>query len=515
MITPAPGTHSPADGTQLPRVDPTSLDELADRVARARHAQTRWAQRSLDERVATLERAVRRMLDRADEITDILSAETGKSRTDALMSEVVGLGPYFPAAVKEARVALAPVKVRLSPLDYPKKSIVTDVVPRGVVGIIAPWNYALSNFFKPVFPALLAGNAVILKPSEYTPRAGAWLCEQLAAELPMDLVSVAQGSGDVGARLIELVDAITFTGSVATGRKVAARAAERFIPCSAELGGNDAAIVVSDCDLTRTVAGVAQWGFHNCGQNCAAIERVYVEDAVADRFVRQIGALADALTVSPQGEHADISPLQSQMQLDTVERHVADAVAKGATVVAGGEATGEGLGYRPTVLDGCDDTMLVMQEETFGPVIAIQRVTDAERGVDFANASHYGLNGSVWTSNITRGRELAGRLEVGVAYVNNHSFAGALAGIPWTGVKDTGTGIAASRFSYHTFTRPRTMFVDSNTAPDPWWFPLDGNLAAMGDLLLARARGSMSAALKIAPLLGKRVKAIQKLAGGD
>lgn len=512
---PAPGTFSPADGRSLEPVASTPVTELEALVERARDAQIRWAKRTLAERVEALERVVARMLDRADEILAILGEETGKSRTDALLNELSGLGPYLPVAAAEARAALKPVKVKLSPLDYPGKKIVTEAVPRGVVGIIAPWNYALGNFYKPIFPALLAGNAVILKPSEYTPRTGAWVAAQFEAELPAGLVSVAQGGGDVGAALIEVVDALTFTGSVPTGRKVAVRAAERFIPCSVELGGKDAAIVLADCNLDRTVAGVAQWGLHNCGQNCAAIERVYVEGVIADEFVRRLGAVADALHVSPDGPHADIGPLQSHAQLAIVERHVADALKKGATLVAGGERTGSGLGYRPTVLDHCTPEMLVMTEETFGPVIAVQRVAEPEEAVALANASPYGLNGSVWTTNIDRGTELARRLDVGVAYVNNHSFGGALANVPWTGVKETGTGVAASRWSYHTFTRPRTLFVDTNKNPDPWWFPMNEELAQMGELLLERARGSKAALLKLPPLLGKRVKAIQKLARGD
>lgn len=516
MNQPAPGTFSPADGTALEPVDVTTTEELDAMIARSREAQKRWSQRTLAERATALERVVQRMLKNADEVLDILVKETGKSRTDALMNEgPVSIAAYLASALKEAEVALAVVPAKLSPLDYPGKKIIVEAVPRGVIGIIAPWNYALANFFKPIFPALLSGNGVILKPSEYTPRTGAWFRDQLDAELPAGLVGLAQGGGEVGAAVLDRVDAATFTGSVATGRKVAMRAAERLIPCSVELGGNDAAIVLASCNLDRTVAGVGQWGLHNCGQNCAAIERVFVEESIADEFVRRLGKLADRLQVAPEGEHADIGPLQSHMQLSIVEDHVADALERGAVLVAGGQRTGAGLGYRPTVLDGCTSEMKVMQEETFGPVIAIQRVRDAEEAVQLANDSPYGLNGSVWTTNIDRGETLARRLEVGIAYVNNHAFGGALANVPWTGVKNTGTGIAASRFSYGTFTRPRTLFVDKGSDPDPWWFPMNADLARMGEILIERGRGSRLAPLKVLPLLKKRIQAIQKLARGD
>ncbi len=515
MNQPAPGTFSPATGEALAPVPASTEAEIDAVVARAREAQHRWAQRSLGERIVALERVAQRMLANSDAIIDILVSETGKSRTDAKLNEISSVGVYLASAVKEAHAALAPVAAKLSPLDYPGKKITIEALPRGVVGIIAPWNYALGNFYKPIFPALLSGNAVVLKPSEYTPRAGAWLRDQFEAELPAGVVGIVQGGGEAGAALLDRVDAATFTGSVATGRKVAMRAAERLIPCSVELGGKDAAIVLADCNLDRTVAGVAQWGLHNCGQNCAAIERVYVVQAIADDFVRRLGAVADALDVAPDGEHADIGPLQSHMQLSIVERHVEDALAKGAVLVAGGKRTGTGLGYRPTVLDNCTADMLVMTDETFGPVIAVQRVAEPDEAVRLANDSPYGLNGSVWTTNITLGTTLARRLDVGVAYVNNHAFGGALANVPWTGVKDTGTGIAASRYSYGTFTRPRTLFVDSNSNPDPWWFPMNGDLSDMGDLLIARSKGSISALLKLVPLLGKRVKAIKKLSRGD
>ena len=516
MTTPPPGTFSPRDATPLPPVPETSVSDIAAIVARAREAQKGWGRRDLESRGAALERFVRRVLERADEVAKIVEEETGKSVTDTLINEVVPLGPYLPAALREARAALAPVKVKLSPLEYPGKRATTELVPRGVVAIIAPWNYPLSNFYKPLFPALLAGNAVVMKPSEYTPRTAAWLREQLEAELPAGLVGIVQGGGAVGAALLESgVDAATFTGSVASGKKVAARAGELLIPVSVELGGKDAAIVLADCDLDRTLVGIAQWALHNCGQNCAAIERVYVEEAIADEFVARLGKLVGKLHVAPEGAHADIGPLQNHQQLEVVKRHVEDALERGAKLVTGGDETGVGLGFWPTVLDDCDESMEVMAEETFGPVIAVRRVREAEEALRLANASPYGLNGSVWTRNIARGEDLARRLEVGVALVNNHAFTGSMAHVPWTGIKDTGFGIAAGRFAYHTFARPRTIFVDSGSRPDPWWFPMNADLREMADLLIQRSLGSVGAMLKLAALVPRRVKAVERLARGE
>ncbi|MFU8806925.1 MAG: aldehyde dehydrogenase family protein [Bradymonadaceae bacterium] len=507
------GTFSPADLSTLDAVPSTPVEEISTYVAKAREAQRGWGALSLVQRNARIEAFAQEVLRRADEICAIVSEETGKSPTEVLLSEVSGIGEYSAGAFKEARIALKPVKASISKVVYPGKRAVIEAVPRGVVGIIAPWNYPLSIFYKPLFPALLSGNAVVLKPSEFTPRTGAWLAEVACEVLAPDLVQVVQGGGDVGAALIGAgIDALTFTGSVATGRKIAARAGELLIPCSVELGGKDAAIVLADCDMDRTLVGVAQWATHNCGQNCAAIERIYIEERIADEFVGRLGKIFDTLRVVPEAEYCELGPLQNHQQLAIVEDHVADALEKGARLVSGGERTGPGLGYRPTLLDGCTQEMKVVTEETFGPVVAVIRVADVDEAIDLANSSNYGLNGSVWTKDLRRGEALARRLEVGVALVNNHSVTGIFPNLPWTGVKDTGTGIAASRFSYPTYIRRRTIFVDSNTKPDPWWVPANEDSAELGRTLVEFSTGSLTAVFKLAKLAGKRVKAIRELA---
>lgn len=509
---PLPGSFSPSDLSALESLVSTPLEEIAGFVEKARSAQRAWGALSLDERIKRIEALAQEVLRRGDEICAIVSMETGKSSDEVLLGEVSGIAEYSAGAIKEARVALKPVNASISKIIYPGKRAVVEAVPRGVVGIIAPWNYPLSIFYKPLFPALLAGNALVLKPSEFTPRTGAWLARVACEVLMPELVQVVQGGGDVGAALISSgIDGLTFTGSVATGRKIAARAGELLIPCSVELGGKDAAIVLADCDMERTLAGVAQWATHNCGQNCASIERVYVEEAIADEFVRRLGRIFDKLRVAPESAHCELGPLQNHQQLAIVEGQVKEALEKGARLVSGGGRTGPGLGYRPTVLDRCTHEMTVVREETFGPVVAIVRVADAEEALRLANESSYGLNGSVWTKDLRRGEALARRLEVGVALVNNHSVTGIFPQLPWTGVKDTGTGVAASRFSYPTFVRPRTIFIDSNKKPDPWWVPANEDSAELARVLVEFSTGSMGAVIKLAKLAGRRVKAIQEL----
>lgn len=516
MSEPIFSTHNPADQSELSPVKATEEAAVAKVVAKARKAQPAWAAVPLSERIGTMKELARRLLDKRADGLALMSAETGRSETECLMSELSGVMDFAKAAGRAAHKAMAPERIKLSSLDYPGKRITVELVPRGVIGIIAPWNYPLSNFFKSLFPALLAGNAVVLKPSEHTPRTGAWLADVCAEVLPDGLVGLVQGGGAVGGALIDAdIDGLVFTGSVRTGRKVSARAGERLIPCSVELGGKDAAIVLADCDLGRTAVGILQWGVHNAGQNCAAIERVYVEEAIADAFVERLGKIAKKLRVAPQDGPSELGPLQNEAQLGIVERHVADALDKGAKLVAGGKRTDKGLGYQATVLDGCTPDMLVMREETFGPVVAVQRVKDAEEALKLANDCAYGLNGSVWTRDIARGEELARRLEVGVALVNNHSITGILAETPWTGVKDTGPGIASSRHAYHVFARPRTLLVDSSSKPDPWWFPANEDLTALGEALVTRSlHGGLGVLLKLGGLVGKRVKAIRELGEG-
>ncbi|MEZ4220176.1 MAG: aldehyde dehydrogenase family protein [Polyangiaceae bacterium] len=507
-----PSTQNPADSTPLAPVEPSDQGQVRAAVSRARKAQPAWAARSLAERADAVRELARTLLAEKDHGLEVMSGETGRGKTECLMSELVGVLDFVEGAVRAANKALAPERIALSRINYPGKRCTVEMVPRGVVAIIAPWNYPLANFFKSLFPALLSGNTVVLKPSEYTPRTGAWLADVCSKVLPEGVVGLVQGGGDVGSALVDAdIDAVVFTGSVRTGRRIAVRAAEKLIPCSVELGGKDAAIVLADCNLDRTVAGVLQWGMHNAGQNCAAIERVYVEESIADAFVAALGKAAERLKVAPDADPSDLGPLQNEAQLRIVTDQVADAKDKGAKVVAGGKATGHGLGYAPTVLDKCSHEMKVMTEETFGPVIAIMRVKNADEAVARANDSVYGLNGSVWTSNIERGEQIARSLQVGVALVNNHAITGILSETPWTGVKETGTGVASSRHSYGTFVRPRTVFVDKSSKPDPWWMPANEDLTALGEALVQKAQGSFGVLFKLAGLVGKRVKAIEGL----
>lgn len=490
----------------------TADETIAALIAKARDAQAAWAREPLAARIAAVRVARGRLLDRADEAAALLLEEIGKPRVETLTAEVAANVDLFDYWLGAAPRLLAPERVKLSALNYPKKRAAVERAPVGVVGLIAPWNFPIALPLRTIVPALVAGNAVIFKPSEVTPRAGAFVAALFEGAIPAGLLALTDASREAGEALARAeVDRLVFTGSVATGRKVAAAAAARLTPCSLELGGKDAAIVLADCDLARTAAGIAWGAFYNAGQNCASVERVFVERPIAAAFADAVVARARALRTGPGG---DLPPLATERQVEKVAAHVADAVSRGARVLTGGKAL-PGRFFEPTVLADVPEGALVLEEETFGPVLPIVAVADAEDALRRANRSRYGLTGSVWTSDLARGEALARRLETGVATVNNHSFTGALPALPWTGVKETGAGVTNSRHALAALTRPRAVLVDRGTANgagvgEVWWYPYTETLAAMakGSLLLAR-RGlfaKVRAVVTLLPLLKRRTR---------
>jgi acyl-CoA reductase-like NAD-dependent aldehyde dehydrogenase len=286
---------------------PATAEEVTAAVSRSREAQRHWADTSRKDRIATLKRAAKEMLRRRAEVIELARTEMGKVRVEGLFNEALGPLDAIGAWASVVERATRRRHVRLNPISFPKKSAHVDYLPRGVVGVIAPWNFPVAGLYRSVFPALMTGNGVVLKPSEFTPRTSAWLLDRLAAELPDGLVSVVQGDGAVGAMLVDAgVDACVFTGSPASGRKVRIHCAERGIPSSIEMGGKDPAIVLGDCDLPRTVAAITHWALANAGQACGAIEIAYVDERIADDFVERLRTAWSQLRVAggPEGARA-------------------------------------------------------------------------------------------------------------------------------------------------------------------------------------------------------------------
>jgi acyl-CoA reductase-like NAD-dependent aldehyde dehydrogenase len=502
---------SPRDLRSLEPVKPTALAALPEVVARARAAQAAWGQKPLSERLPHLVRAARDMLTRRNEVIALVEEEIGKVEAEALFNEALGPLDAVKAWAALLKPALKRRRVRLNPLNFPGKRAFVDSIPRGVVAIIAPWNYPVSGLYRSVFPALMTGNAVVLKPSEYAPRSSGWFARLLAEHLPTGVVQLAVGAKDVGQALLEAKpDACVFTGSTRGGREVAVRCAELGIPCSVEMGGKDAAIVLSDCELERTVAGITHWALSNSGQACGAIEVAYVDRLIADSFVARMREAWTQLRVGPShGSSTDVAPLANRRQFDVVTRHIEDAKARGASVVCGGAPVGKGLWYAPTLLDHCSEEMAVVQEETFGPVLAVVRVDGPVEAIRAANQLRYGLGASVWTGDVARGQRLAERLEVGVVSVNNHAFTGAVPSLPWSGTRATGFGVANSTLSLGTFLRPRTTVVDRRKKPELFWMPYDETLVELGDILADLQVARVERAWRIPLLMRRRLKTLR------
>jgi acyl-CoA reductase-like NAD-dependent aldehyde dehydrogenase len=483
-------------------------------VSSARRAQYEWQRQPLAERVAALTRAAEEMLRRRGEVIALAREEMGKVDVEGLFNEA--LGPLDTVKGWKQVVGRATRRRRawLNPLSFPKKRAYVDLVPRGVVGVIAPWNYPVAGLYRSTIPALLTGNGLVVKPSEFTPKTSAWLVEHLAAQLPAGLVHTVHGDRRAGVALIDAgIDACVFTGSPESGRAVRMQCAERGIPASIEMGGKDPAIVLADCDLSRTVAGITHWALSNAGQACGAIEIAYVDERIADSFVAAMLHAWKRLRVGPD-RLADVGPLANRRQLETVIAHVDDARTKGAVVVCGGAPMGDGgLFYAPTLLDRCHEHMSVVRDETFGPVLAIVRVAGAAEAVRRTNAARYGLGASIWTRDIARANRLAERLEVGVVTINNHAFSGAIAALPWSGTRETGFGVANSAHALATFVRPRTTVVDRATAPELFWMPYDETIWNIGDILADLQLGRVGRVLGLPLAIRERMKTLRRFFG--
>jgi len=499
---------NPATGEVLREFDSASQSEVHAAVLRARNAQPAWQELGVRKRIAILRNFLRILHERKSQVVRLITTEAGKPSVEALLTEVVVVLDAARFCIENTYSILRDQSVPHRSLAMKAKSGRLAREPYGAIGIISPWNYPFSIPATETLAALVAGNAVVLKPSELTPQCALHLAELLhQSGVPKDALQVVVGDGATGAVLVNAnIDKLVFTGSAATGKRIAQLAAARLLPVVLELGGKDPMIVLNDADADVEVASsAAVWGaFVNAGQACLSVERCYVHRSLYSRFldlvVQKTRQLRVGNGIDPQ---TDIGPLIHERQLRIVESHVADALAQGARLLAGGIRLDD-LGpnfYAPTVLADVTHAMLIMREETFGPVLPVMAFDSDEEAVRLANDSEYGLAASIWTRNRAHGEALAKRIQAGTVMINDAISCFGISEAPHGGVKASGIGRTHGRFGLEEMVRVK--YLDSDRLPGMkrlWWYPygtafsrqMEGFVDFMfAHSLVARLRGAL------------------------
>jgi len=481
---------NPATGEVLRELECASEQEVRAAVARARAAQGAWAELGVRRRVSVLREFQCKLQERRSKVAECITREAGKPVAEALTTEIL-------VVLDAARFLIEHAYRLLRDEPLPHGNLATRLKngrlvhdPYGVVGIISPWNYPFSIPATETLAALVAGNAVVLKPSEFTSLVALELESLLhAAGVPKDVFQVVVGEGAAGAALIHsTIDKLVFTGSVPTGKRIAALAAERLLPVVLELGGKDPMLVLDDADI-EVASSAAVWGaFVNAGQTCLSVERCYVQRGLYEEFLKTCTEKTRKLRVGPGiDRETDVGPMIHERQLQIVEAHVEDAVARGARVLAGGRRMPE-LGknfYQPTVLADVTHEMRIMREETFGPVLPVAAFDSDDEAVRLANDSEFGLAASVWGRDDARGERLARRIQAGTVMVNDVVSCFGISEAPHGGVKSSGVGRAHGRFGLEEMVRLKYLDVDLMPAMKKvWWYGYGAKFATQIEGLL-------------------------------
>jgi acyl-CoA reductase-like NAD-dependent aldehyde dehydrogenase len=470
--------NNPATGEFLYEVSETPESEMPGIFARAREAQKRVAAMPLAERIAQMVKVNDYIVAHQEEIIDRLVQETGKTRFDALSTElfeICDLIDYY----RDAAPKILKEQVVHTPIVLMGKTSKIVFEPLGVVLVISPWNYPLYQCFVPSLLAFLAGNAVVYKPSEVTPLKGIYEEILTGAGFPKDAIQIVYGGKETGAALIEQrPDKIHFTGSVRGGKAVMAAASKYLIPVDLELGGKDPAVVFEDVDIERTANGIVWSAFTNAGQSCTSMERCYVHESIYDAFVEKAVRLTRQLrATNPDRSGAeagvcDVGCMTAGFQLEIIEAQLADAVAKGAKILVGGERVAGTLHFLPTVVVNVTHEMKLMTEETFGAVLPIMKFKTEAEAIELANDSPYGLSASVWSKDLKRAERVARAIRTGNVSINNHMLTEGNPALPFGGVKDSGFGRYKGDWGLLTFSSPKSLILGpNNNAIETHWYP--------------------------------------------
>ena len=506
-------SYNPATGEEVGRVAVTSAEEVNQAVEKSRQAFQVWRKTSFAERRQIVMRAREVILAKMDEIARLISDESGKPVAEALsmeISPVLDLMQYF---AKNTEKLLKPRKIGIGLYGLLGRSSKIVYQPLGVVGIIPAWNYPFSIPLGETVMSLMAGNTVVLKPSELTPFIGLKIGEIFEkAGLPANVVQIVSGAGATGAALVESApDKIMFTGSVATGKKIAESAAKNLTSVVLELGGKDPMVVFADANLELAAQGAVWGAFCNSGQSCSSVERLYVEESAVEELTRKI---VEKVKTLKQGagndESVSIGAMSSERQLNIVKDHVESFEKDGAKILTGGKS--KDLFFEPTVISGATNAMRAMQEETFGPTLPIATFKTEAEAIKLANDSEFGLTASVWTRDLSKGKRVAEKIEAGSVCVNEVLYTHGIGQTPWGGFKNSGNGRTHGIEGLMELVQPQHIHINKLAIlPDAWWMPYGANaVETFRGFAKYFASGSLFQTMKLAPQLWKRITELRK-----
>ncbi|MBC7171377.1 MAG: aldehyde dehydrogenase family protein [Polyangiaceae bacterium] len=468
------GLRSPANGEPVGGITCATEEDVRAAIARARKAQKSWGRKPVKERAAIVSKAVDVLLRHLEDVIATIRDESGKTRVEALAIELIPSFDFINYWSGRAPKDLADEPRPLHGYMKPLKKLVVTYKPIGVVGVITPWNGPFVLALNSTVQALLAGNAVLVKPSEVTPHSSAWAVKILhEAGVPEDVVQVIHGDGETGAALVSGgVDKISFTGSVPTGKKIAVACANQLIPCTLELGGKDAMIVCADANLERAAAAAVFLSMFNTGQVCMGTERIYVVEEVYDEFIAKVKEKTERVRWGT-GDAVDVGSIFWDKQLQIIEKQVKDAVKKGAKLLVGGSADrSRGVFFQPTLLTDLTHEMQIMQEETFGPVACVMKVKSESEAIERANDCKYGLSASVFTSDEEKAIRIAKQLEAGSVVHNDGEVIYGVPEAPFGGVKESGVGQVNGVDALRHWSRAQPILLDRwNLDKENVWYP--------------------------------------------